>query len=124
MMEPTDLADRRARASTRRRSSRRPTARRRVRAAGRVTFDGRPAQRLVIDHAVSPVSDPDVAVRSSRTIALFDAKTLHPLEFVDESVIEAGGRRGRVVLHTRYATFETLPRTPENRAQLRMPRTR
>ena len=91
-----------------------------VREQGTVTVAGRRAHRLVIEHDPQPVIDPKLAVRSSRTIALFDAQTNEPIEFTDESVIEADGQRGKVVVHTRYATFEKLPRTPENLATLQM----
>ena len=91
-----------------------------IREKGTVTVAGRRARRLVIEHDPQTVVDLKLVVRSSRTIALFDAQTTEPIEFIDESVIEADGQRGTVVLHTRYATFEKLPRTPENLAKLRM----
>ena len=91
-----------------------------IREKGNVTVAGRRAHRLVIEHDPQTVVDLKLVVRSSRTIALFDAQTTEPIEFIDESVIEADGQRGTVVLNTRYATFEKLPRTPENLAKLRM----
>lgn len=89
---------------------------------GTVTADGRRAHRLVIEHARPPVNDPAFTVRSSHTIALFDAQTMHPIEFIDESDVESNGRRATVIMRTHYATFETLPRTPENLAKLQIPK--
>jgi hypothetical protein len=86
-----------------------------------VTVGGRRAHRLVIETGSRP-GDPAFRVLSSRAIALFDARTMFPIAWTDEQVIETNGRRDTVVVRVRYTTFETLPRTPENLAKLRLPR--
>ena len=92
-----------------------------VREDGMVDVGGRRAHRLVVDRAAAPDMGPGLRVRSSRVTALFDAETMYPIEFVDQSELELDGRRSRVVWRVRYETFETLPRTAENVAKLRMP---
>jgi hypothetical protein len=74
----------------------------------------------VIEHDPQHVIGPEFMVRSSRTVALFDAQTMYPIESINESDIEANGRRATVVMRTHYTTFETLPRTPENLAKLQI----
>ncbi len=89
-----------------------------VRQQGTVTVAGRRAYRLVIEHDVGPVTDPQFIVRSSSSVMLFDAQTLTPIESVDRVVFEINGRRGTLRGRLRYTTFETLPRSPENLAKL------
>lgn len=89
-----------------------------VRQAGTVTVAGRRAHRLVIEHDVGPLTDPQFVVRSSSSVMLFDAQTLAPIEWVGRVVFEINGRRGTLRGRLRYTTFETLPRTPENLAKL------
>ncbi|HEV2061088.1 MAG TPA: hypothetical protein VGR11_17180 [Solirubrobacteraceae bacterium] len=91
-----------------------------VRQQGIVTVAGRRAYRLVIEHDVGPVSDPQFIARSSSSVMLFDAQTLAPIEWVGRVVFEINGRRGTFRGRLRYTTFETLPRTPENLAKLKM----
>ena len=92
----------------------------RVREEGETTVDGRRAHRLVVDHPAPAVRDPGFDVRSSRSVSLIDAETLHPIETVNESVVERNGRRGTLRTVTRFTTYEILGRTPENLALLEM----
>jgi hypothetical protein len=89
-----------------------------IREDGIVTAGGHRARRLVIEHAPQPALDPQFSIRSSRTVVLVDTETLAPIEFDIELVIDTPAGPQTVVMRTSYTTFEKLPRTPANLADL------
>ena len=91
-----------------------------IRQEGVVTVAGRRAYRLVMEHDAGPATDPQGVVRSSSGVMLFDAQTFAPIEEVTHAVFEINSRRGTLHGRVRYTTFETLPRTAENLAKLKM----
>ena len=95
-----------------------------IRQNGVVTIAGRRAHRLVVEHDASPATDPGFVLRSGSVVMLFDAQTFAPIEQDSRDVIEINGRRGTIRGHIRYTTFETLPRTPENLANLKLTKQR
>lgn len=91
-----------------------------IREDGEVTVDGRRARRLVIDVPDQPAVGPSPAVVDATQIVLIDAETLYPIEFREQAFFVREGVREQISMVTRYTTFETLPRTPENLRLLKM----
>lgn len=91
----------------------------RVRDDGPVRFRGRTARRLVVDDPPQRRIPGAPFVRSSRSVFIVDATTLYPLRWSNVSRVQEDGKVSRLSATTDYTTFETLPRTPANRALLR-----
>ena len=95
-----------------------------IRGEDTITIAGRRVHRVRIDLPPQKGSiqtgDATISFVSTRAVALFDARTLRPLEFVLTNAVEVNGHPARYVMSFRYTTFETLPRTPANLAKLRI----
>jgi len=91
-----------------------------VREDGEVTIAGRRAKRLVIDRPDRAAVGPTPRSVDATGVVLVDAQTLYPIELREQAFFVRDGVRERTGGVTRYSTFETLPRTPENLRLLKM----